>query len=219
MPPRSVTGAVRHRIVCRFSVPRPEPAVLDSHADPRWLERRFELFERWFAPSVGRLGVPVVLLCSTASAASVAERLCRHEWVSVEIEDDFRGGTAATDVDWTTRLDSDDAVSEEWFPALERVPAEFEVAVTRRFLRLDVSNGRLHAYRRREPSPLAAFRPGLEIYRSNHADLDQRFRCFEIDLACLLQVFHGGNLCSQRPRWWRPLRRISRRRLRPFGIH
>ena len=54
---------MRHVIVTRFSVPRPQdPAHADRHHDRVWLDRRLELFFRFFLPSVKRLDVPAVLL-------------------------------------------------------------------------------------------------------------------------------------------------------------
>lgn len=209
---------MRHRIVCRFSVPRQDAASASRHADPEWLAGRIALFERWFAPSVGRLGVPATLLCSSASAAWVADRLRGHAWATVEEQDDWRGGTRAADADLVTRLDSDDALSARWFEAIEGLPADRDVAISRRFLRLDARGGALHAYRRREPSPLAAFRRGVPPFAIDHARLDSSFACHELAGDFLLQVVHGGNLSSRAPRWWRLHRRVPRARLAEFGL-
>jgi hypothetical protein len=209
---------LRHRIVCRFSVPRADAATASRHADPAWLAGRLELFERWFAPSVGRLGVPVSLLCSSASAALVADRVRGHAWATVEEQDDWRGGTRAADFDLLTRLDSDDALSAGWFASAETLPPASDVAITRRFLRIDTRRRSLHAYHRREPSPLAAFRRGLEPYAFDHATLASHYRCHELDGEYLLQVVHGGNLSSRAPRWWRFHRRLPLARLAEFGL-
>lgn len=212
---------MRHLIACRFSVPRLEPESATRHADPEWLESRLALFRAYFAPSVGRLGVPVVLLCSSASAAFVAEKTRQFPWARVEEQDDWRGGPTGFADLVVTRLDSDDALAADWFSAVEMAPEKFEVCVTREFLRLDARGQRrraLYAYRRREPSPLAAFRGDLHPFAHDHATLDRHFACHDIPGSYLLQVAHGGNLSSRAPKWWRFHRRQPIELLRRFGL-
>jgi hypothetical protein len=212
---------LRHLIATRFSVPRPDAATASRHADPGWLDARLTLFRRYYAPSVGRLGVPAVLLCSDASAAYVADRTRDVDWLRVEVQNDWRGGPPADSGTWITRLDSDDALAAGWFSAVEAAPEPYEVLVTRDFLRLDARAGRrpaLHAYRRREPSPLAAFRGGRNPFAHDHATLPERHACREIRGAHLLQVVHGGNLSSRAPRWWRFHRAVPLARLAEFGL-
>jgi hypothetical protein len=208
---------MRHIVVSRFSVPRPQdPANVGRHRDQAWLDRRIGLFRRFFVPSVGRLGVPGVLLCSSASADHVRDRVADLSWVQVVVQDEWYGGWRGDEDQVVTRMDSDDAMHEGWLAAVESAPDKFEVLCTREFLRFDPEAGRLCAYTRREPSPLAAFRKGLNPFAHDHAELDRHFRVFDIKGAHLLQVFHGGNVSTRRPSWYR--RRLPLDRLRPFGI-
>jgi len=204
-----------HGIVSRFSVPRPGAGTATRHADRSWLDERLALLREYFAPSVGRLGVRTVLLCSSASASYVADRLADLPWLEVVVQDDWRGGWSDSGRT-VTRLDSDDALHEGWFEALERAPAGFEAYCTKTWLRLDARNGRLHRYRHRRPSPLAAFRPGLNPFGCDHAAIEDRHRAWTVPGAYLLQVVHGGNLSSRRPRWWRLDRWTDRAALGAF---
>ncbi len=206
-----------HVIVTRFSVPRPQdPHHSASHADESWLERRLELFHSFFVPSVGRLGVPVVLMCSVSSAPAVADALADLAWVAVVEQDDWYGGWEGEPNQTLTRLDSDDAVHEKWFEAVDEVAGDVEVCFTRDFLRYDLTHRKLSAYSRAVPSPLAAFKGGRNPYAGDHAQLEKRYRARHIEGAYLLQVFHGGNVSSRRPSWYR--RRLPLERLDPFGV-
>jgi len=208
---------MRHVIVTRFSVPRPQdPANADRHHDRVWLDRRLELFGQFFVPSVSRLEVPAVLLCSSKSAAYVDERVRDLDWVEVSIQDEWYGGWIGDDDQIVTRMDSDDAIHEEWLAAVEAAPAEAEVCCTRDFLRYDISTGKLCAYTRPAPSPLAAFSNGRNPFAHDHAGIDRHYRVHEIAGPYLLQVFHGGNVSSRRPSWYR--RRLPLERLAAFGI-
>jgi hypothetical protein len=208
---------MRHVIVTRFSVPRTrDPSNFDRHRDRAWLDRRIELFHRFFVPSVSRLDVPAVLLCSSESAAYVDESVRGLDWVEIAVQDEWYGGWAGDDDQIVTRMDSDDAVHEGWLAAVEGAPPEAEVCCTRDFLRYDISKARLCAYTRREPSPLAAFRNGRNPFAYDHSELDHHFRVHEVAGPYLVQIFHGGNVSSRRPSWYR--RRLPLERLAPFGI-
>lgn len=208
---------MRHVVVTRFSVPRPQdPPHAECHSDHDWLDRRLKLFRRFFAPSVSRLGVPVVLLCSSASAAHVADATGDLPWADVVEQDDWYGGWSG-DVDQiVTRMDSDDALHERWPVVVETAPAGPEVCCTRKFLRYDLTTGKLSAYRRREPSPLAAFRGGRNPFTHDHVVIDRHYAVHDIAGPYLLQVYHGGNLSTRQPSWYR--RRLPLDRLRPYGI-
>jgi hypothetical protein len=208
---------MRHVIVTRFSVPRPQdPANAESHLDHAWLDRRLALFRRFFVPSVSRLEVPVVLLCSSESATYVADRVGGLNWLEIAVQDAWRGGWNGEDDQIVTRIDSDDAIHEGWLAAVEAAPSEAEVYCTREFLRYDSATGKLCAYSRREPSPLAAFRNGRNPFTHDHGDLDRHYRVHDIKGPYLLQVFHGGNVSSRRPSWYR--RRLPLDRFAAFGI-
>ncbi len=209
---------MRHVIVTRFSVPRLDAATASRHADRPWLDERLALFRTWFVPSVRRLGVPVVLLCSGPSAGYVTEQTGDLPWASVVVQDDWYGGWRGTPEQIVTRLDSDDAVREDWFETLDRAPTEFDVHCTTDFLRLDARSGRLYSYRRREPSPLAAFRRGLNPYAHDHKHLEKHCRVHFVDGQYLLQIAHGNNLSNRLPAWWRLDRRVPRTRLAAFGF-
>jgi hypothetical protein len=210
--------AMRHVIVSRFSVPRVEPDTAHCHLDPVWLARRLDLFRRHFAPSVGRLGVPTVLLCSSASASLIADGVADLEWASVEEQDHWHGGWRGAEDQMVTRLDSDDALHEDWFKALDAAPPGYEAYCTRRFLRLDIESNRLYAYKRREPSPLAAFPGGGNPFALDHAKLRRHLRLHWFRDAYLLQVVHGGNVSNRRPSWRRFLHQVGGQRLAPFGL-
>jgi hypothetical protein len=208
---------MRHVIVTRFSVPRPQdPALADRHQERVWLDRRLELFFRFFVPSVGRLEIPAVLLCSSKSAAYVDEKVGGLDWLEVAVQDDWHGGWIGEEDQIVTRMDSDDAIHQDWLAAVEAAPVESEVCCTRNFLRYDISTGKLCAYTRRQPSPLAAFRIGHNPFAHDHSRLDRFYRVHDIAGPYLLQVFHGGNVSSRRPSWYR--RRLPLDRLDAFGI-
>jgi len=208
---------MRHVIVTRFSVPRPQdPVNADRHYDRVWLDRRLELFCQFFVPSVSRLEVPAVLLCSSKSAAYVDEKVNGLDWVEVAVQDEWYGGWIGDDDQIVTRMDSDDAIHQDWLAAVEAAPVEEEVCCTRDFLRYDISTGKLCAYTRREPSPLAAFRNGRNPFAHDHSGLDRHYRVHDIAGQYLLQVFHGGNVSSRPPSWFR--RSLPLDRLAAFGI-
>ena len=214
--PVSLDGAP-HVIVTRFSVPRPhDPKNSDHHANQGWLGRRLDLFRAFFVPSVGRLDAPAVLLCSSQSASVVADALADLEWVTVVAQDDWYGGWEGKPHQTLTRMDSDDAIHEDWFETVDAVEGDIQVCFTRGFLRYDLTSGKLAAYSRDVPSPLAAFRGGLNPYTCDHAALEERYSARHIEGAFLLQVFHGGNVSTRRPSWYR--RRLSLDRLDPFGV-
>jgi len=208
---------MNHVIVTRFSVPRPQdPANAHCHADRQWLGERLELFRTYFVPSVGRLGVQAILLCSSQSAPFIDEQTGDLNWVEVVDQDDWYRGWCGSSDQIVTRMDSDDAIHEDWLAAVEAAPADAEVCCTRKFLRYDVSTGKLCAYSRREPSPLAAFRGGRNPFSHDHAELERRYRVHDIAGPYLVQIFHGGNVSSRRPPWYR--RSLPLERLEDYGI-
>ncbi len=208
---------MNHVIVTRFSVPRlQDPANANCHSDRQWLEARLGLFRTYFVPSVERLGVPAILRCSSRSAPFIEQQTGDLRWVEVVVQDDWYGGWSGDSDHIVTRMDSDDAVHGDWWAAVEAVPADAEVCCTRDFLRYDVSTGKLCAYSRREPSPLAAFRGGCNPFAHDHSGLDRHYRVHDIAGPYLVQIFHGGNVSSRRPSWYR--RRLPLDRLDDFGI-
>jgi len=208
---------MRHVIVTRFSVPRAgDPHNRHRHRDRGWLDRRLDLFRRYFVPSVGRLEVPAVLLCSSSSAPYVAGKVDDLDWVAVEVQDDWYGGWNGSDDQIVTRMDSDDAIHRLWLETIEAAPADAEVCCTREFLRYDPAAGRLCGYRRDHPSPLAAFWGGRNPFAHDHATLEDHYRVHAVEGPYLVQVFHGGNVSSRRPSWYR--RRLPLDRLEDFGI-
>jgi hypothetical protein len=220
---RDKLPAMRHVIVTRFSVPRLDPATAPLHADRQWLAGRLDPFRRYYVPSVQRLRVPVVLLCSSLSAEYVSRRLGDLKWLSIVVQDAWYGGWRGAPDQAVTRLDSDDALHEEWFQRLEAAAAdaaaaEAEVICTKDFLRLDARSGRAYAFRRREPSPLAAFLRGANPFAHDHKVLERHYRTHDLAGPYLLQVVHGGNLANRRPAWWRWHRRVPAARLAAFGL-
>jgi len=208
---------MRHIVVTRFSVPRVGDLKNEHrHSDAGWLDHRLDLFRRYFVPSVGRLEVPAVLLCSSSSAPYVAGKVDELDWVEVSVQDDWYGGWQGSDEQIVTRMDSDDAIHGRWFEAIEAAPADAEVCCTRKFLRYDPDAGRLCSYWRAHPSPLAAFRGGRNPYAHDHATLEDHYKVHAVKGPYLVQIFHGGNVSTRRPPWYRP--RLPLDRLRPFGI-
>ena len=209
---------MNHVIVTRFSVPRPQdPANAHCHADRYWLGERLELFRTYFVPSVERLGIPVILLCSSQSAPFIEEQTGDLNWAEVVVQDDWYGRWGGLTDQIVTRMDSDDAIHKDWLAAVEEAPADAEVCCTREFLRYDISAGKLCAYSRREPSPLAAFRGGRNPFSHDHSELERRYRVHDIAGPYLVQIFHGGNVSSRRPPWYR--RSLPLELLEDFGIH
>lgn len=215
--PRLPQG-IKHLVVTRFAVPRPVAGTAGLYRDRDWLEERLRLFRRYFVPGVGRLGVPAVLLCGGEAAGFVAERVADLAWARVEVQDEWRGGWRGGADEVLTRLDSDDAVHGGWLAAVERAPAAARVLVTHESLRWEPRSGRLHRYRRREPTPLAAFRGGANPYAIDHKHLGELPGVHRIRGCHLLQVVHGGNVANHPPRPWRLDRRVSKRRLAGFGL-
>ncbi|HLX06486.1 MAG TPA: hypothetical protein VKY89_01350 [Thermoanaerobaculia bacterium] len=223
---------MRHVIVTRFSVPRLDPATASLHADRRWLDSRLDPFRRYYVPSVQRLRVPVVLLCSSRSAEHVSRCLSDLKWLSIVVQDAWYGGWRGSPDQVVTRLDSDDALHEDWFRRLDGATAagaggadadpnpdaDPEVICTKDFLRLDARTGKVYAFRRREPSPLAAFLRGANPFAHDHKVLERHYRTHELSGPYLLQVVHGGNLANRRPAWWRWHRRVPAARLAAFGL-
>jgi hypothetical protein len=206
-----------HIIVTRFSVPRAgDPQNANRHRDREWLERRLDLFGRFFVPSVGRLDTPVILLCSSDSASHVARKVDDLSWVEVVVQDDWYGGWSGSDDQIVTRMDSDDAIHRNWFDAVDQAPPEAEVCCTRGFLRYDPARGRLCSYWRRHPSPLVAFQQGRNPFAHDHATLERHYRVHHVKGLYLAQIYHGGNVSTRRPPWYRP--RVSLERLKDFGI-
>jgi hypothetical protein len=113
-------------------------------------------------------------------------------------------------------MDSDDAIHRRWFEAVEQAPSDAEVCCTRSFLRFDPGAGRLCYYWRRRPSPLVAFRAGRNPFAQDHAKLERHYRVHRVKGPYLVQIFHGGNVSTRRPPWYRP--RVSLSRLEDFGI-
>ncbi|HXO27234.1 MAG TPA: hypothetical protein VOA80_07820 [Thermoanaerobaculia bacterium] len=220
---RDKLPAMRHVIATRFSVPRLDPATAPLHADRRWLESRLAPFRTYYVPSVQRLRVPVVLLCSSQSAEYVSGRLADLKWLSIVVQDGWYGGWRGSPEQVVTRLDSDDALHEDWFRRLDDVAdaaaaAGAEVLCTKDFLRLDARTGRVHGFRRREPSPLAAFLRGANPFAHDHKVLERHYRTQCLPGPYLLQVVHGGNLANRPPAWWRFHRRVPPARLAVFGV-
>jgi len=214
---------MRHVIVTRFSVPRLDPATAALHADRRWLDGRLAPFRSYYAPSIQRLRVPVVLLCSSRSAEYVSQRLADLKWLSIVVQDGWYGGWRGSPDQVVTRLDSDDALHEDWFRRLDEAEgdpaaAAAEVLCTRAFLRLDARTHKLYALRRREPSPLAAFRRGANPFAHDHKVLERHYQTHCLPGQYLLQVVHGGNLANRAPAWWRCHRRVPQARLAAFGV-
>jgi hypothetical protein len=207
-----------HVFVTRFAVPREDPETAGRHCDPRWLQHRLDLFRRFYAPSVEPLHVPAVLLCGSKAAEYVATRIEDLSWARVVVQDRWRGGWTGDDEQILTRMDSDDAVHRDWIDALDQAPRDVEAWITKDFLRLGLESGRLHRYRRSQPSPLAAFRGGINPYAHDHRDLERHYRTHVIPGAYLLQVVHRENLTNRPPRFWRLDRRRSRSALEPFGV-
>jgi len=213
-----LSAPASHLFVTRFAVPRPIAGTVESYRDPDWLAARFALFRRWFVPSVERLGVPVVLLCGSAVAEEVAARVADLPWARVEIQDDWRGGLRGEAHQTLTRIDSDDAVRADWLEAVDRAPDAARIVVTREFLRYDPRSGRLHRYRRREPSPLAAFRGGANPYGVDHKHLLGEPGVHALRGPYLLQIVHGGNVSNHPPSAWRLDRRVKLAQLAEFGV-
>jgi hypothetical protein len=220
---------MRHVIVTRFSVPRLDPATATLHADPRWLDGRLQPFRGYYVPSVQRLRVPVVLLCSSQSAGYVSRRLADLKWLSIVVQDGWYGGWRGSPDQVVTRLDSDDALHEDWFRRLDEALAEpaaaaADVLCTKDFLRLDTRARQVYAFRRREPSPLAAFLRGANPFAHDHKVLERHYRTHYLSGPYLLQVVHGGNLArggniaNRPPAWWRFHRRVPEARLAAFGV-
>lgn len=205
-------------IVTRLSVPRRDQATAGLHRDREWLAGRVELLRRYYVPSVSRLGVPAVLLCSRDSAPWVAERLADLDWARVEVQDDWYGGWTGGEEQLLTRLDSDDAVHEGWLRAVDAAPAGYEVYATKRFLRYDPEARRLYDRAREECAPLAAFAGGRNPYARDHATLERHYRACVFPDPYLLQVVHGGNLSWRRPRWWHFRYKVPLARLEPYGV-
>lgn len=207
---------MEHVIVTRYSISRVQESENASlHVDDGWLRERERLFRRFFVPSVQRLGIRAVLMCSTASAPRVADTFADLSWVRVVEQNEWFGGWSDRSDQILHRLDSDDAVHEDWFSAVENAPPEAEVICTRRFFRLHLCRRRVYRYRRKNPSPLVAFRGGVNPYTHLHEEIDEHYRTHDVDRPYLLQVAHGNNISNHFPRSYR--RKATPEELAGFG--
>jgi hypothetical protein len=209
---------MRHVIVTRFSVPRLDSATASLHADRQWLDSRLGPFRAYYVPSVERLRVPVVLLCSSRSADYVSGQLRDLRSLSIVVQDSWYGGWRGAPDQVVTRLDSDDALHEDWFRRLDSTATSAEVICTKEFLRLDTQSGKLYAFRRREPSSLAAFLNGANPFAQDHKLLENHYQTHCLAGAYLLQVVHGGNLVNRPPSWWKFRRQLPPSALAAFGV-
>lgn len=207
---------MEHVIVTRFSVPHSLGAVASLHGDPAWLEGRFDLFRRFYVPSVERLGVQAVLLCSSQTCDRVAEAVSGLGWVRVVRQDDWSGGWRGRPDQILTRHDSDDAIHGGWFEAVDAAAPQAQVVCSHRFLRLDLRRKVVFHYRRRRPCPLAAFRGGINPFAHDHEELPQHYSTVSVRGAYLLQIAHGGNLKTRFPKPFR--RRAPAEIVRRFGL-
>ncbi len=170
----------------------------DCHADVSWLERRLDLFRSFFAPSVGRLNVPAVLLCSNRSADMVSQRSrgsrLGHGRRPGRLVRRLGGGAPSdSDQDGLRRCRSRRLVRSGGCGR----PATSKSAPRGSFSATTFPTGSSQPIsatcRRRWRPSRAAATPTPAITQSSSST----FRARHIEGAFLLQVFHGGNVSTR----------------------
>lgn len=220
--------AIRHCIITRFNT-RPTPRDT-AHVDDRWLDERFDLFDRYCLPSVRsqtNRDFRWMLFAhpDTAEAYKARLRAAADDVVYVDVmrPEDVRQAvraqlTPADDLVVTQRLDNDDAISPDFVARLQAAaPGPARFLNFERGYQFDTTRGRL--YRRREISnPFIAYvEPATDapvtVYQGIHTKLVTLGPSEQLPGRTWVQVIHGGNALNQ-------LRgvRCSAAELAPFAV-
>jgi len=207
----------RHVILTRFNVPTPGREA-DIRAKTGWLDRRFDLFERFCLPSVAgqtRHDFSWIIYFDTRTPAPFRARIAqaqrRFPFIAV-----FRDALPLEDVRadvsahlptgkgrvLTTRLDNDDALSRDFVARVQDMGATHPTGTA-----LNFPNG--FAWRkgwvygaRDESNPFASVvEDAVEfqtIWARPHTELGHAFRLIQIeDGPAWLQVIHGDNVTNR----------------------
>src|SRR5919106_3228902 len=216
---------VHQLVLTRFNL-RWATAGYRPDQDPGWLEERFELFERFCAPSVTSQteeDFDWVIFCDEATSPEALDRLASLDgrirvalvppWPETggSVERLLARHYARPDAQLvlSTRLDNDDALSRHALGRVRELIPTFLATGNERWLhnpalgyRLDVQGRRLFELSlHNSPFPTmferAASGP-VGPYVSSHGRLHEMFPTFQDDGARLwVQVVHGGNVSNQ----------------------
>lgn len=209
--------SIQHIILTRFNIATPgrEVAIRNS---PGWLERRFDLFERYCLPSVAaQEGADFTwLIYFDRDTPELFRARIKAAQVTVPFEARFVGVTQMSEVAddvrerlardcirvITTRLDNDDAIAGQFFAAIqEAARAQRQDAVLNFPHGLAVQDGRLYsAFDASNPftSLVEGAAHPRTIWSVQHHLLGREFRLQQIISAPQwLQVVHGDNVINR----------------------
>jgi len=213
---------IQHLVETRFSL---LVGTGEGAQSPGWLHERLELLRRFCLPSVAAQTCDAftwLLLCDESTDPDVLAELRAHAGEAPMLRVVRIGGETShlslveeaiapgTDVLITTRLDSDDALADEYVATVQEYAGSFRdsgrdaiVVNFPRGYKLDARRGRL--YDSRMPnSPFHSLlerpRPGgpTTVFGGGHATMHERHATHQDEsLAGWLQVVHGGNLFNR----------------------
>jgi hypothetical protein len=208
---------VQHFILTRFNIASPgrESTIRNS---PGWLERRFELFERYCLPSMAAQDSPDftwLIYFDKDTPAQFRQRIDAARAV-VPFEPRYVGlfdiGIAVDDVRErldpvqprvvTTRLDNDDAVSRDFLSRVRHHAGRLSDGSVINFTRgVALRKGRLYAASDTSNpfTSLVERADGVQtIWSAKHRDLERLWNLVQVDDAwCWLQVVHGENVANR----------------------
>lgn len=213
-----------HFVVTRFNL-RPSVAVTGKALDVKWLESRFELFERFCWPSLKgqtEQNFKWLVLFDEATPEPIRQRIAGYArwpnfvpvYLPAGTEHSARTAVAKVlagalpEVLITTRLDNDDGISLDYIEHIQRYAQATVPTVVEFPVGYIWHNDRLY----RDRQPHNAFTSLIEplkacgattfstIYSGSHTEVENlgRVECVS-NQPSWLQVVHGGNL-ENRPR-------------------
>ena len=207
----------RHVILTRFNVPT-KGREADVRAKTGWLERRFDLFERFCLPSVAgqtRHDFSWIIYFDAMTPAPFLARIAkaqmRFPFIALFRDalplDEVRGDVSAhlptgKGRVLTTRLDNDDALARDFVARVQDAGAAHRAGTALNFPDgFGWRKGWVYGARD-ESNPFASVVEDVADFRTiwaqPHALLDQAFRLIQIeDGPAWLQVIHGDNVTNR----------------------
>lgn len=190
---------IAHLLMTRFAV-----QVGDHPPSSRWIESRWDLFERYCLPSVLAQtfrDFRWLIYIAPAVSEAIADRLRAYD-PRIEVRRDSHKDSLDVEADVlvTTRLDSDDALAAT---ALKRVQAIASRPTTATLV--DFPNG-YYVHHQRQKAYVgrgAAFKSLIEpttrvgVYVQNCDVIGKSFPAITIAAPAWLRVVHGGNVTNR----------------------
>lgn len=208
---------MQHFVLTRFNIASPgrESTIRNS---PGWLDRRFELFERYCLPSMAAQDSPRfswLIYFDKDTPDQFRQRIAAAQDI-VPFEPRFVGlfdiGIAVDDVRArldpaqpriiTTRLDNDDAVARDFLSRVRQQAARLPDGSVINFTNgVALRHGRLYAASDTS-NPFTSLVEQSEgaqtIWSAKHRDLERLWNLAQVsDASCWLQVVHGENVANR----------------------